>query len=227
MKDFIKPDLARGGRCGIPEVVYGAGKSPGELIDISKDFLKEEGRVIITRLDESRFEKLKKVFGSVDDVVLEQNERAGTLVLRNKDFDSASYGTVGLITAGTSDIAVAEEARVILNDLGAKTRVEYDVGIAGIHRVFDALDSLSGVDLFIVVAGMEGALPSVVAGLVDKPVIAVPSSVGYGTGEKGFAALNTMLNSCTPLAVVNVDNGFGAASIALKIMRLCASHKND
>ncbi|MEA1925474.1 MAG: nickel pincer cofactor biosynthesis protein LarB [Candidatus Altiarchaeota archaeon] len=227
MKDFIKPDLARAGRCGIPEIVYGAGKSPGELIDISRAFLKDQGRVIITRLDESRVEKLKASFGSVDDVVLEHNNKARTLVLKNKDFESVGYGTVGLITAGTSDIPVAEEARVVLKELGCETRVEYDVGIAGIHRVFDALKSLSGVDLFIVVAGMEGALPSVVAGLVDKPVIAVPSSVGYGTGEKGFAALNTMLNSCTPLAVVNVDNGFGAASIALKILRLCDSLKND
>ncbi len=227
MKDFIKPDLARVGRCGIPEVVYGAGKSTEELIDISRTFLEDQGRIIVTRLDEPKVEDIKSAFESMDDVVLERNERARTLVLRNRDFESRSYGTVGLITAGTSDIPVAEEARVILEELGCETMVEYDVGIAGIHRVFDALESLSGVDLFIVVAGMEGALPSVVAGLVDKPVIAVPSSVGYGTGEKGFTALNTMLNSCTPLAVVNVDNGFGAAAIALRILRLCDHLKDD
>ncbi|OYT26305.1 MAG: hypothetical protein B6U97_04060 [Candidatus Altiarchaeales archaeon ex4484_96] len=224
MKDYLRPDLERINRCGIPEVIYGEGKSAGELIEITRIMLDELGRVIVTRVDESKYRALKSAYESRDDFLFSRNKRGRTLVIKKKGIEAHVSGSVGLLTAGTSDVFVAEEARVILGELGCEIRVEYDVGIAGIHRVFEALKSLSDVDVYIVVAGMEGALPSVVAGLVDKPVIAVPSSVGYGTGEKGHAALNTMLNSCTPIAVVNIDNGFGAASLAFKILSLA---KND
>jgi len=132
-------------------------------------------------------------------------------------------GIVGILTAGTSDIFVAEEAAAVAEELGCRVLREYDVGIAGIHRIFSALERMKDVDVYIVAAGMEGALPSVVAGLVAPPVIAVPTSVGYGTAEHGKTALYTMLNSCTPLAVVNIDNGYGAAVLAFKI---AAGNKN-
>ena len=133
--------------------------------------------------------------------------------------DLPAKNKIGILTAGTSDIPVAEEARVIARELGCETIYEYDVGIAGIHRVFFALERMKGVSVLIVIAGMEGALPSVVSGLVDVPVIGVPSSVGYGTGAGGKTALYTMLNSCTPVAVVNIDNGYGAAVLAYQITR--------
>ncbi|MDD5112326.1 MAG: nickel pincer cofactor biosynthesis protein LarB, partial [Candidatus Altiarchaeota archaeon] len=132
-------------------------------------------------------------------------------------FKPKANGVVGILAAGTSDIPIAEEARVILEELGCRVLFEYDVGIAGIHRLFPALGRLKRASVLIAVAGMEGALPSVVSGLVRVPVIGVPTSVGYGINSKGMAALQTMLNSCSPVAVMNIDNGYGAAALAYKI----------
>ncbi len=220
---ILNHDKDRDARCGVPEVVYGEGKSAGDLIEISESFLACSGRVIVTRVDD---EKAAKVLQSVEGKGLQivHNIKGRVLVVRRKDFKKGdTAGVVGIITAGTSDIPVAEEAAAIAEELGCSVKREYDVGIAGIHRVFSALERMGSVNACIVAAGMEGALPSVVAGLVAAPVIAVPTSVGYGTAERGRTALYTMLNSCTPLAVVNIDNGYGAAVLAYKMIRSCGT----
>ncbi len=218
MADFLNPDFDREKRCGVPEIVYGSGKNADELIEISRKFIDEVGRVIITRIDDEKAGKVKKTLKKPN-VVFNYNDKGRVLVVKREDYKTEKIGKVGILSAGTSDIPVAEEARMILEDLGCETIVEYDVGIAGIHRVFKAVERMKDIKVLIVVAGMEGALPSVVSGLVDKVVIAVPTSVGYGTGADGYAALNTMLNSCTPVAVVNIDNGYGAAALAYKILK--------
>lgn len=220
--EIFNHDVGRSVRCGIPEVVYGEGKNSEDLSEIVKQVLKKSGKVIITRIDE---EKTAKVLKEIDsrryDVV--RNSRGRVLVIkkRKKHETRRRLGVVGILTAGTSDIPVAEEAKTIAEELGCEVVCRYDVGVAGIHRTFKALKEMKDVNVYIVVAGMEGALPSVVSGLVKAPVIAVPTSVGYGTAEKGRTALNTMLNSCTPLAVVNIDNGYGAAVLAYKILQTC------
>lgn len=213
----LNRDTEREKRCGIPEIVYGEGKTPEDLVAVTKEFLKTEGRVIITRINE---EKTEKVCENINQkkYSIKYNKKGRVLIIKNRKQKTRKTGVVGILCAGTSDIAVAEEARAIAEELGCDVLYEYDVGIAGIHRVFPAIKKLSKAEVFIVVAGMEGALPSVVSGLVKEPVIAVPTSVGYGTSEKGKTALNTMLNSCTPLAVVNIDNGYGAAVLAYKIL---------
>ena len=214
---ILDHDADRDLRCGVPEVVYGEGKSADDLVEITHKVLSGSGRVIITRIDDVKAEKIKQ---SVD---LKKNQiahnlKGRVLTVKKKGFKNAiPIGVIGIMTAGTSDIPVAEEAAAIAEELGCSVIREYDVGIAGIHRVFSALERMGIVNAYIVAAGMEGALPSVVAGLVAPPVIAVPTSVGYGTAEHGKTALYTMLNSCTPLAVVNIDNGYGAAVLAYKM----------
>ncbi|MBN2014690.1 MAG: nickel pincer cofactor biosynthesis protein LarB [Candidatus Altiarchaeota archaeon] len=218
----VKHDRSRMERCGVPEVVFGEGKSAEELTSIVDEFLTDLGRAVLTRVSP---EKAEKVISSIDEKKFDiiHNKTGNVLVVKKKNFAVEPVGRVGLLTAGTSDIPVAEEAAAIAEELGCVVVREYDVGISGIYRVFSALENLKNVSVFIVVAGMEGALPSVVAGLVHAPVIAVPSSIGYGVGEGGKAALYTMLNSCSPLAVVNIDNGYGAAVLAYKIL----SSKNE
>jgi pyridinium-3,5-biscarboxylic acid mononucleotide synthase len=214
---ILNHDADRDNRCGVPEVVYGAGKSAEDLVEITRKVLSNCGRVIITRIDDSKAEKVKE---SVDKKknILAHNIKGRVLTVKKNSFKNAERSCViGILTAGTSDIPVAEEAAAIAEELGCTVIREYDVGIAGIHRVFSALERMGKVNAYIVAAGMEGALPSVVAGLVAPPVIAVPTSVGYGTAEHGKTALYTMLNSCTPLAVVNIDNGYGAAILAYKM----------
>jgi len=151
----------------------------------------------------------------------ENKDEVKNLIENSKINKNKITRKIGILTAGTSDARVAREAEIIAKQLGCEVYARYDVGIAGIHRVFDALEEMSDLDIgvYIVVAGMEGALPSVVAGLVREVVIGVPTSVGYGTGKGGTAALNTMLNSCTPVCCVNIDNGLGAALIAYKILK--------
>jgi NCAIR mutase (PurE)-related protein len=216
----FKHDKLREGRCGIPEVVYGREKSVEDLLEIKEKFLKDSGRVIITRIEEDKAEKVIKSTDAGKFKVI-YNRRGRVLIIKKRDFRVQKVGKVGIMTAGTSDIQVAEEAKAVAEELGCETLCEYDIGIAGLYRVYPAVEKMEKASVLIVVAGMEGALPSVVAGLVPIPVIAVPSSVGYGTGAGGRTALYTMLNSCTPLAVVNVDNGYGAATLAYKILRAC------
>ncbi|RLI88679.1 MAG: nickel pincer cofactor biosynthesis protein LarB [Candidatus Altiarchaeales archaeon] len=214
----IKHDKYREERCGIPEVVYGKEKPVEDLLEITERFLEDSKRVIITRIDK---DKVKKITRSIDSRRFRviHNEGGNVLIIKERGFSTERIGKIGIMTAGTSDIPVAEEARAIAEELGCEVICEYDVGIAGIHRVFSAVEKMKKASVLIVIAGMEGALPSVVAGLIPTPVIAVPTSVGYGTGTNGKAALFTMLNSCTPLAVMNIDNGYGAAALAYKILR--------
>ena len=214
---IINHDIDREKRCGVPEIIYGEGKTEADLSVVVKEFLSSSGRAIITRVDE---EKAKRIIEATNKkkYIINHNRKGRVLVIKKKERKTKNIGAVGILCAGTSDTKIAEEARAIAEELGCKVLCEYDVGIAGIHRVFPAIKRLRKARVYIVAAGMEGALPSVVAGLVKAPVIAVPTSVGYGTSEKGKTALNTMLNSCTPLAVVNIDNGYGAAIIAYKIL---------
>lgn len=214
----FKHDKLREGRCGIPEVVYGREKSVEDLLEIKEKFLQDSGRVIITRIEEHKAEKVIKSTNPGKFRIV-YNRRGRVLIIKKKSFRVEKTGRVGIMTAGTSDIPVAEEAKAIAEELGCEILCEYDIGIAGLYRVYPAVEKMQKASVLIVVAGMEGALPSVVAGLVSIPVIAVPTSVGYGTGADGRTALNTMLNSCTPLAVVNIDNGYGAATLAYKILR--------
>ena len=176
-------------------------------------------------MSNKRYEKLVGDVGYLKDegFVFDYNKRAEILVIKTSfNKESKPLGKIGIITAGTSDINIAEEAKVIIEESGCEAITSYDVGVAGIHRLFPQIANMleQGVSVLIVCAGMEGALPSVVAGLVDIPVIAVPTSVGYGVGEGGVVALNAMLQSCAPgIAVVNIDNGFGAAVFAITIIK--------
>lgn len=216
---IVEPDHGREKRCGFPEVVYGGSKEASDLVEIAHKFISECGRVVLTKVSPEKARPLMDSFTDSKEINLGYSERAQVFVAKNKDFRVKQVGVVGLLTAGTSDIPIAEEARIVALELGLKVVHEYDVGVAGIHRLYPALDNMKRSGAFIVVAGMEGALPSVVSGLVSKPVIGVPTSVGYGTGKGGKAALYTMLNSCSPVAVVNIDNGFGAAVLAYQIVR--------
>ena len=213
---IVELDFDRMERCGIPEVVYGEGKSTEQLVEITREFVGKAGRVIVTKINS---EKAEAVLGEFKGLNTSYSAVSGVLVVKEKDHRTESVGSVGVITAGTSDVNVAEEAKAILNELGCETVTAYDVGVAGVHRLFPALKKMDEVKAIIVVAGMEGALPSLVAGLVDVPVVGVPTSVGYGVGRGGLAALNAMLTSCTPVAVVNIDNGYGAAVLAYQITR--------
>jgi len=213
----LKHDKDREKRCGIPEIVFGSGKSLQDLIEVSEKIITESGRVIITRIEKERSDE---VLNSVieKNLISRYNKRGCVLIIKRKNFKVKRIGKIGIMTAGTSDISVAEEAREVAEELGCETITEYDIGIAGLHRIFPALRRMKNCSVLIVIAGMEGALPSVVAGLTPIPVIGVPTSVGYGTAQQGKTALFTMLNSCTPVAVVNIDNGYGAAVFAYKIL---------
>jgi pyridinium-3,5-biscarboxylic acid mononucleotide synthase len=213
---IVEPDYDRLQRCGIPEVVYGEGKPLRQLIEVAGKFLQAAGRVIMTKVSPDKAKAVMEAYGGM---LSSYSETAGVLVIKRKGFKVRRSGCVGIITAGTSDVGVAEEARLMLEELGCGTMASYDVGVAGVHRLFPALKRMGAAGALIVVAGMEGALPSVVSGLVDVPVIGVPTSVGYGVGRGGHAALNSMLASCAPVAVVNIDNGYGAAVLAYQIVR--------
>lgn len=221
LEDFAKLDAARDLRTGFPEAIFAEGKDDQELVKIIKDCA-NRGRVLVTRLGEDRYLKIKEEINNLlkKGFQVEYNNKARILLI--KDGEIEKRGKIGIITAGTSDVPVAEEARIVAEEACCDVLVSYDVGVAGIHRLFSQIRRMIEEDVkaIIVVAGMEGALPSVVAGLVDVPVIGVPTSVGYGVGTGGFAALNAMLQSCAPgIAVVNIDNGFGAAVFAATIVK--------
>ena len=219
--DIAKFDIKRNERTGFPEAVFSPSKDYDDLISIIKNFLKSSDEdLIITKLSPERYEKIIEELGK-NSYIFDYNTRARILVIRKEEVKKNSAAKIGIITAGTSDINIAEEARVIVEEGGCEAITSYDIGVAGIHRLFPQIAYMTkeGVRAFIVCAGMEGALPSVVAGLVDVPVIAVPTSVGYGVGEGGRVALDAMLQSCAPgIAVVNIDNGFGAGVFALSIV---------
>ena len=198
-------------RTGIPEVIYGASKSTEQIIVIAEAMLKRNGPVLATRVSTEKAERILKILPE-----LQYNANSQILFGNETTTDATKYrGTTLILSAGTSDIPVAEEARFTLKAFGHPVEKLYDVGVAGLHRLLNHRALLNEAATIIVVAGMEGALPSVVAGLVRAPVIAVPTSVGYGASFGGIAALLGMLNSCAPgVAVVNIDNGFGAACMA-------------
>ena len=220
--DIAKMDISRNERTGFPEAVFAPSKNYDDLLLIIEKFIENrDDDLIITKLSHERYERILSDLSN-DSLIYDYNKRAQILIIRKEIKKTESVAKIGIITAGTSDINIAEEARVIVEEGGCKAITSYDIGVAGIHRLFPQIAHMvkEGVRAFIVCAGMEGALPSVVAGLVDVPVIGVPTSVGYGVGEGGRVALDAMLQSCAPgIAVVNIDNGFGAAVFALTIVR--------
>lgn len=210
-------DAGRRIRCGIPEVVLSEGKQLRHLTAIVSACVSRTGRVLVTRVSDEAKEKLLQVFED-SGMSTTWNEDARAMVLYNPSSRvDLTGGVVGIITAGTSDIPVAEEARVVAEEMGCRVCTAYDVGAAGIHRLFPALKDLLKAHALVVAAGREGTLPAVVAGLVDRPVIGVPVSTGYGFMGKGEAALASMLQSCSVLAVVNIDAGFTAGALAARI----------
>lgn len=219
--DVAKFDIKRDNRTGFPEAIIAESKDYEDLILIIKRYLENsDDDLIITKLSHERYENILNDLGN-DSFIFDYNRRAKILVIRKQIANKGSVAKIGIITAGTSDINIAEEARVIVEEGGCEAITSYDIGVAGIHRLFPQIAHMvrEGVRAFIVCAGMEGALPSVVAGLVDVPVIGVPTSIGYGVGEGGRVALDAMLQSCAPgIAVVNIDNGFGAGVFALSIV---------
>ncbi len=225
VENFAKIDLYREIRAGIPEVIYGESKSKEELIKIVDAVLKNKNVCIVTRIDKEKADFLIKNLK----YRYEYNKRAEIIVFRKKEEKNHTGGRVGIITAGTGDIKVAEEAKIIAEEMGCSVFCYYDVGIAGLHRLFPVIKDIyeKDVDVLIVVAGMEGALPSIVASLVDIPVIALPTSIGYGVAKGGEAALKTMLSTCSPgIAVVNIDNGFGAGAVAALIANRVAKFRS-
>jgi hypothetical protein len=214
---FARVDTDRARRCGFPEVIFGAGKTAEEVVAIGRVLLERNQVLLVSRASEEQHRALAAVFPAA-----RWHARARCLTVELEPWPK-SAGVVGVICAGTSDLPVADEAVVTLEIFGNRVERIADVGVAGLHRLIAVRDRLEACDVLIVAAGMEGALPSAVAGLVSKPVIAVPTSVGYGASFGGLAALLGMLNSCgSGVTVVNIDNGFGAAYAAAQITRLLA-----
>ena len=218
IEDFAKIDTGRKIRRGIPEVIFAEKKQLNEIKKIILRVLKKSNSILISRIQKNDFNKIQE-FSKKNKFKTEVGKNSTSLLIYKKTLNKGK-GRVGILTAGTSDIGVAEDARLMCKAMNCDSFCSYDVGVAGIHRVFPVLKEFvkKEVDSIIVVAGMEGALATLVSSSVDVPVIGVPTSVGYGYGEKGIAALASMLQSCAlGLAVVNIDNGIGAGSIAASI----------
>lgn len=212
---FAKVDHHRALRTGFPEVIYCSGKTPEQVVAIAQRIRARGHIVLATRCSEAVCEALSEAFPEAA-----HHHQARITVVGKPRRPSPRAKPVAVLTAGTADVPVAEEAAVTAETLGCRVERVYDVGVAGIHRLLGHLDLLNRARVIVVVAGMEGALPSVVGGLVSVPVIAVPTSVGYGASFEGLSALLTMLNSCAAgIAVVNIDNGFGAGYFAALLMR--------
>jgi NCAIR mutase (PurE)-related protein len=207
---FARVDHHRSLRKGFPEVIWGEGKTSGQILTIMKQLKKKGQNILITRLDNKKAMAIQKVFPKSL-----YHPRSKVLTYLTHRLELKGKGIILVITAGTTDIPVGEEAAITAQFMGNRVETLYDVGVAGIHRLLSERQRLEAARVLIVVAGMEGALPSVVGGLVDRPVIAVPTSIGYGTSFGGVAALLAMLNSCASgVSVVNIDNGFGAGYMA-------------
>lgn len=214
--DYAHIDHHRCLRKGFPEVIFGMGKTAEQIIGIMEKMMRHENIILATRIDESSANKIISHFSSVM-----YYKDAKMIVWQRGDILKQGRGLILVISAGTSDIPVAKEAYLTAKFMGNDVETVFDVGVAGIHRLFRYQELINKASVFIVVAGMEGALPSVVAGMVSKPVIAVPTSIGYGVSFGGLTALFAMLNSCSSnVAVVNIDNGFGAGYMASTINRL-------
>lgn len=218
---FAKLDLSRQARCGFPEVIFASGKSVEQLIKILVYLMEaQDGPCIATRVTREQFESVREKSSLISSKMTYLSD-SGILFSPARKQTELVKGSVALLTAGTSDYSVAEEAAVTLELSGVEKVIRvYDVGVAGIHRLFNNYSKFKDVDVVIACAGMDGALPSVVRGIVQAPVIAVPTSIGYGASLGGVSALLTMLNSCSPgVTTVNIDNGFGAAVTAFKILK--------
>jgi hypothetical protein len=206
---FAKVDNHRKLRRGFPEVVFGKGKTTEQVVRISQKIIAHDGLLLVTHADEKAFRKLKQSYPEI------KFDKKARIISYRKDKPVLKNGTVLIVTAGTSDLPVAAEAKATLEIMGNPVELLCDVGVAGIHRLLGKQEVLERANVIIVIAGMEGALASVVSGLVSKAVIAVPTSVGYGASFGGIAPLLTMMNCCSPgVAVVNIDNGFGAGYFA-------------
>ena len=220
IEDFAKIDVGRKNRRGIPEVIFAENKQLEEIKKIIQKTLKKSNSVLVSRIKESDY---KKIIDHGKKINVKNDEgKNSTSVLFYKKSIKSKFGKVAILCAGTSDIGIAEEARLMCKAMNCETISNYDIGVAGIHRLFPVLKELisKDVDVIITVAGMEGALATVVSSLVDVPVVGVPSSVGYGYGRKGVAALAAMLQSCAlGMSVVNIDNGIGAGAVAANICR--------
>lgn len=220
---FAQVDHHRSLRTGMPEVIYCEGKTPSQITQIIKKLHQSGQNILATRLAKEIYLKIKK---NIPAKAVYHTE--GRVLTLEKKKDTKRIGSILIVTAGTSDIPVAEEAAVTADILGSRVDKIFDVGVAGIHRLLDKIERLREARVIIVVAGMDGALVSVVGGLVDSPVIGVPTSVGYGTAFEGVAPLLTMLNSCASgVATVNIDNGFGAGCLAHRINRLGEPSKSE
>ena len=212
-KDFAEIDLDREKRTGFPEVIFGETKTPKQSALIAEKIYKKSNLFLITRTNIETFNEVKKIIPEA-----EFDEQAKMIYSSKKD--EKYQGKVSVVNAGTSDIPIAKEAEITAKLMGVTVESINDVGVTGIHRILSKVEKIRESNCIVVVAGMEGALPTVVAGLVDKPVIAVPTSVGFGTGADGYSALLTMLNSCAPgISVVNIDAGFSAGYQAALIAR--------
>lgn len=212
---YAKVDNHRELRVGYPEVIYCEGKTPEQIRGIVEIMLARGSDILGTRASEEAYKLVKEICPKA-----EYSKMARTITIKNKESEITNT-YISIVTAGTSDIPVAEEAAVTAEIFGNKVERIYDVGVAGIHRLFDKIDLIRSAQIIIVAAGMEGALASVIGGLVNKPVIAVPTSVGYGANFGGLSALLCMLNSCASgISVVNIDNGFGAGYLASMINKL-------
>jgi len=224
---FARLDTQRRERTGIPEAIFAEGKTPDQVSQMLDVLTEKTGFALATRVSEMCAEYINDHLSSK--FLVTHNRTGRTVVTRQKNYESKSTGgKIAILAAGTSDLSVAEEARVTAEVMGCEVFTFYDVGVAGIHRLVKPVETILQKDISsaVVVAGMEGALPSVVRGLVPIPVIGVPSSVGYGYGGKGEAALMSMLQSCSPgLTVVNIDNGFGAGATAALIANHVAAAK--
>jgi NCAIR mutase (PurE)-related protein len=216
---FAAVDHHRAIRQGFPEVIFCEGKTPAQVLAIARGLLKQGGRLLATRVDPAVARALRRL-----DSRAVYHEAARVLVVDRRG--RSLRGDVLVVTAGTADIPVAEEARITAEAMGSRVTVLYDVGVAGLHRVLARHDRLLRARVLVVVAGMDGVLPSVVGGLVDRPVVAVPTSRGYGSSLGGLAALLTMLNSCAAgVGVMNIDNGYGAGCLAHRINILGERHE--
>jgi NCAIR mutase (PurE)-related protein len=214
---FAQVDTHRALRKGFPEVIFGGGKTPRQVVQIAAKIHEHEQRILVTRITGEHARALRKRFRNAV-----HHEAARCVTIERKPLPKRP-GVIAVLCAGTSDLPVAEEAAITADVMGNRVERLYDIGVAGLHRLLARIDLIRTARVSIVVAGMEGALPSVVAGLVSRPVIAVPTSVGYGASFGGIAALLGMLNSCgSGVTVVNIDNGFGAGYAASQINALAA-----
>lgn len=220
--NIAKIDTHRRHRTGIMEAVLAEGKEPADVVEIAKIQVADAGRALITRVSEKHLEALQAAFPPSE---LEWNARARSAVVHDGTPAPRTGGVVGIISAGTADVPVAEEARVVASEMGCETVAIYDVGVAGIHRLIPELQRLKEKNpgAVVVAAGREGTLPTVVSGMIDVPVIGLPVSTGYGAGGKGEAALLSMLQSCSIISVVNIDAGFVAGAFAARIANLIAA----